>query len=487
MKQELVDMLNLYETVLDCYKGEEAIKSKSLKYIPKNKDMPDDMYLKKVKGATYVPVVDKKLDSDIGIITKNNTELNIKDREDLKEWIENNGLDTSKTKLPEFKKRLAEELGTLGRVGVLVDFAVFEEARHLKQRQKSKNRPFATIYTSHNIINWRSDRNGLTMVVLKENIEEQDPSNPFENINIEQYRGLFIDSNKEYIQITTRKDINGEWYINSQSKPKIAGKALDFIPFKIANYDGSDLNTVPKPPTADLAVMSIHALNNAADMDMLGSLFAMPTPVYKKGKAAPEDTTPEDYESDEDEIGVYNPETKEIVYKNSYMNKPFVFGFSQINVVPEEDDVGFVQLKAEGTAFLESLYDRKLDIMDKLGAKHLGRTQGNESFETAYMKRASDFSLLSSIARVISDIIRWAVEIILYWQFKVETVVDYEVKTDFSKSQISDAQLTAMIKIYNSGDLPFEDIYNLLKELELVNGVKDADEALSKAREDRMV
>lgn len=485
MKQELMDMLDLYETVIDCYKGSEAIKSKPLKYIHKNQEMPNEMYLQKVKGATYVPVVDKKLDSDIGILTKNKTELTVKDREDLKEWIENNGIDLSKTKLGEFKKRLAEELGTLGRVGVLVDFASFGEARHLKQRQASKNRPFSTIYTSQNIINWRSNQNGLNMVVLKEEVEEPDISNPFESIKVEQYRGLFIDSNNEYIQITTRKDSQGEWYINSQYKPKIAGKALDFIPFKIANYDGSDINSVPKPPTADLAILSIHALNNAADIDMLGNLFSVPTPVYKKGIDPNQNTTPEDYENEEP--GFYDPESKEIVFNYVENPKPFVFGFCSVNVIPSYDTIEFLQLKEEGTAFLENNYNRKLDIMDKLGAKHLGRTQGNESFETAYMKRASDFALLSSIARVISDIIKWAVELIIYWQFKVEAEVDYEVRTDFSKAQISDTQLTAMINLYNTGDLPFEDIYNLLKELELVSSSKDATEALEKAREDRMI
>lgn len=487
MRQELIDMLPTYETVIDCYKGEVAIKSKALKYIAKNQDMPNEMYLKKVKGATYIPVVDKKLDSDIGIITKNNTELTIKDREDIKEWIDSNGVDLSKTKLNEYKRRLAEELLTLGRVGVLIDFAVFEEARHLKQRQNSKNRAFSTIYTSQNIINWRSNMNGLEMVVLKENVEEKDPSNPFEVINIEQYRGLFIDDKKEYIQITTRKDSNGEWFVNSQVKPKIGGKALDFIPFKISNYDGSDINSVPKPPTTDLAILSIHALNNAADMDMLAHLFSIPTPVYKKGEPKNDyQTTPEDFDVDDD--AHLNPETREIEYNNrESFNKPFVFGWSEINVMPERDTIEFLQLKSEGTAFLESIYDRKLDIMDKLGAKHLGRTQGNESFETAYMKRSADFAMLSSIARVITETIKWSVEIMVYWQFKAEVEVIYEVRTDFSKSQISDSQLNAMITLYQTGDLPFEDIYSLLKEVELVDSSKDSNEALEKAREDKMV
>lgn len=472
MREELVNIMHNYKLVRDCYMGEQAIKNMGTGYLPKLTNMDDQQYNLYKSKAVFTPVLNRSIDGFIGLLTKKTASFNANDK--FKEFIVKRGMNMKGSSLYDLEKNVFEEILTFGRVGLFTDYIVIDNVSSKADLTKTRNRPISSVYSSQNVINWNYNEFGiLDLVVLKEYVKVN-TDDAFVKKSVEQYRVLHFDDNGFYKQSIYRKSIEkkGEFILIEEVDVFVNNKRIDYIPFEIINYDGSDPDTVPNPPLLDMCTLNIHHYCQSADMEGARHMIAMPTPFYKRN--------------------MQNQQVDQVNYDengNPIDNKKeMILGYSQMNEIGHDESVFFLELTAGGLIHIKEGMQEKMDMMAKIGARFL-QTDKNvgESFETEYLRRSGEYSMLASIAITVSESIKRSLKMMQLWLMNSDEEIEFNIKANFASNKISDAQLTVLMQLYINQALPYEDLYKAVQDAELVDRLKDAEQALNKIREDQMV
>ena len=411
----------------DVIEGDTQVKAAKEKYVPSLSGQDDKQYLAYLNRAVFEGYSQRVSDGLTGLLFAKAPKVEVPKK------VENRftNFDLKGSTLTDVVQNISSEVVELGRVGVLVDMG----------REETIKRPYASVYPTETIINWRhqniNNQNVLTMVVLQES--ESKWITDFDEEQIVIYRVLFL-KDGIYEQHIYRPTQNEKGQDNGYSieiiTPLMNGKPLTYIPF--VSITPEKLTIEPcKPPLLDLARVNIAHFKLNVDYYHGMHFTALPTP-YGSGIQAKEGTS---FHIGSTNFTWYsNPQAK----------------------------LAFLEFGGKGLETLENEKTKLIESMVILGSNMLqGDKKVAEATQTVAMRSAGQNAILISMAGTISRGITKVLQIMTEWSLLNDTV-SYSLNTDYNLTEISPQMVKEMITGRTLGEIPRKVLFDTLKKGEML-------------------
>lgn len=406
----------------DAVDGQDAIKAKTTEYLPALSAHAGSMegaaaYRAYLGRALWFGATDRTLRGYVGAIMRNEPGFVVPDV--IKSRIED--ITDQGQQAVEFVHTMTKELLTTGRCGLLVD----------KCADDPEELAYIRLYYPENILNWRFKDDVLVHLTLSERVLVDDPSDPYELMEIEQIRELFLGEKGYGVRLWHKKsDAQGErWEVVGAISPLLRGSALDFIPFVFVSSD-KDAVSCSKPPILDLVDANINHFQLDADWRHGLHFTALPTAVFTG-----------------------TDETK------------FHLGSeTAISMRNENSKAYFLEFQGLGlTAIRDAMEERKAQ-MASLGAQLLQRGQrgrGVETAEAARIQNSGETSLLSTIVGRTEEALEKALQYILMWEGRPveEGAIEVKLNRDFIDATLNAEDINALVAGWQAGSMPTESLF----------------------------
>lgn len=219
-------------------------------------------YINYLKRAVFYNYISPTVGGLVGLATKEPLEF---EADEGLEFARDN-IDGAGTTLEQQYKRTTELVIKHGRAGILVDFPQIEGAASQEDVNNGLARPYSTVYTAEQIINWGEGRVGadkrINLVVLAE-IQWNRAENGYDLEAEIQYRVLRL-ADGLYTQ-EVRND--ADEIIEGPFEPTDAtGQRLDFIPFQFIGAVNNDVE-IDESKMYDMAAINLGHYINSADYE----------------------------------------------------------------------------------------------------------------------------------------------------------------------------------------------------------------------------
>ena len=418
----------IWERCEHAAEGQDEIHKCGAKYLPRLSDQNDDEYFSYKQRALYFNATARTVDGLTGMLfMKPETIEAPAAMDNIIADVTMGGLS-----LHQFAEVIAEEVITIGRCGVLVDYPPIVNAVTLAQAQAQGARPYATMYDAESIINWKTGRinnvEQLTLVVLEE--EYETPVDEFESKCEPQWRVLDLDEGA-YRQRVFRKDKRGEFILVEEIYPQINGRVINRIPFE---FFGVRDNTpcVDKPPLLDLVDVNLSHYRTTADYEHGLHFTGLPTPVV---------------------TGYYSDD------KSASLR----IGSGTAWLLPDPQSKAFyLEFTGQGLGELREALRAKETMMATLGARILApEKRAAEAAQTANIHRSSENSVLASIAQSISVGLTHVMEWLRDWS-NITGDVKIELNRDFIPNSMTAHDVDSLVKSWQSGAISHETLFDNL-------------------------
>ena len=426
--KEYLESYEIWERCEHASEGQDEIHEYGIKYLPRLSGQTDQEYHAYKQRALYYNATNRTIDGLTGMLFLKPEVITAPAAMDsVITDITMGGLS-----LHQFAEIISEEVVTIGRCGVLVDYPPIVNAVTLAQAQAQGARPYATMYDAESIINWKTGRinnvEHLTLVVLEE--ENEVAVDEFESKCEPQWRVLdLIDG--VYRQRVFRKDKRGEFVLIDEVYPQINGKALNKIPFEF--FGVRDNSTcVDKPPLLDLVDVNLSHYRTTADYEHGLHFTGLPTPVV---------------------TGYYSDD------KSASLR----IGSGTAWLLPDPQSKAFyLEFTGQGLGELREALRSKEAMMATLGARILApEKRAVESAQTANIHRSSENSVLASIAQSISIGLTHVMEYLRDWS-SVTGEVKVELNRDFIPNSMTAQDLDSLVKSWQSGAISHQTLFDNL-------------------------
>ena len=423
--------INQWQRCRDCVDGEDAVKARGTKYLPRLSDQDNDEYGAYLLRAYWFGAAARTVQGLAGTVMR---------KEPITEAptvLDDVLADVTQTGISfeAFCKTALEEVLKTGRYGVLVD---------MPDAQTVDQRPYWVGYEAEQIINWQTEMIGgiptLIMVVLCEAVVEEDPDDEYILNTIEQYRELYLEEATDvspaiYRQQLWRKQKNitngqKEWLpYGSEITPVFRQSPLTYLPFCFLN-PSTITPSIAKPPILDLASANISHFRSSADLEHGRHFCGLPT--------------------------------------------PWVAGFPVVtklkigsSVAWVSDDpnakVGMLEFTGQGLGALERAIDSKSKDMAILGARLLeGQKATVEAANTLITRLSGEQSIMQSVANTLSVGFSKLLEWSALWLGVGETEAKKataKLNTELIDTKISFTDLTELVKNWQAGAMSYETMY----------------------------
>jgi hypothetical protein len=434
------DMASRWKQCRDACAGEWAVHRATTKYLPKFTNEEQSSYDLRLKMTPFFNASWRTVAGLKGMLFRKPPKITLPPAlEEIADNIDGKGSD-----LVSFLNEIAEESLIVGRVGVLVDYPEAAEGLTLADTAALNLRTIASIYKTESIINWRTAVvNGMTklvLVVLTEQVEIEG-KDEFEVDYETHYRVLDL-FNGQYRQRVFRVNTdNSNAQVDellSESSPKMAGKALDFIPMAFIGVDCNEVD-IDAPPLIDLITTNFKHYGQATSYERGCFFSGLPT-LFTYG---------------------YNPQVGDAIY----------IGGTMANNLPDPSArAEFVEVKSGFQALRQNLEDKKAE-MAILGARMLeaGRSGGAvEAAETVARRSNGEESILSDMAQTMSHGAEMFMKWVAQWQ-GVDGDIEIEVNRDFIPVAMDSGTLTALVSAWQSGAVSAQTLFDNLVQGEIIS------------------
>lgn len=440
---EYIKRLPQWTKCRDVAAGEDAVKSKSKQYLPKLPGHTDPEYKDYLTRAMYYNATGRTVDGLTGLIFRKDPVIQAPTAmQNILDDVTLDGLT-----IRDFADNLVEDIITVGRAGILVDFTRLEvEPTSRAEEERLGVRPYVSYYPAESVVNWRTERVSgkliLTTVVLHEVIRSEDADH-FEHGTKDQYRALMLDSEGYRQDVWQKiKDASGResWQIVETVYPlDNNGQRLTKIPFVFVGPRDSSLQT-QKPPLYDLVTINLSHYRTMADLENGRHWAGSPTPVFI-GSFASEDGDEVTEVRLGSESGIHMAEGSEAL---------------------------FLEFQGTGLTTLENASKQKEEMMAVLGARILAQDKRMvEAAETAQIHRAGESATLASIARSVSQALTRVLEWLRDWSGLAGDVV-VELNTDFIPAKIDPQMIAALLQAVQQGRIAASDFVHALQQGEIL-------------------
>jgi hypothetical protein len=347
-------------------------------------------------------------------------------------------IDMAGSDLMAFAEQIVDELGRVSRVGILIDYPSTQTiGLTVAEAQTLGLRPYATIYKTESILDWRFERINnkqmLSMVKLKECKEVQIGEFEYEVKDIIRVLDLF--EGRYRVRVYEQAG-NKEWVLTSEIFPLMNNAPIREIPFVFDSVNGLD-SDVKKPLLLDLVNMNLSHYRLMADYKH-GLLFTgLPTPVFWGAQL-----------DDDDKINLGS--TEALVFSNP------------------EGHAEYLEFQGQGLSALKEAINTEVELMSALGSRMLSpEKRAVESGEAAAIHRSAENAVLASLAHSASNALTRTLEWLAMWARATDDV-SVKLNTDFMPKEM-DAQLfRELTNAYLSGAISYNTYFYKLKEGEVI-------------------
>jgi len=411
----------------DCIEGDTAIKANGKTYIPSLSGQSPDDYKAYIGRPYFEGYTQRVLDGLTGLMFAKTPTVEAPTQ--LEALFPNFNLNGST--LTDYVQDISNENVGLGRVGALVDMG----------QDGTQNRPYATVYKTETIGNWRykniNNQNTLVMVDLEE--IEQNWTDEFTAEDVVIYRVLRLTDEGIYEQHIYKPDSEQTYSITPTEiiTPLMNGKPLVYIPF--IPFTPEKLVIEPaKPPLLDLA--RVNVAHFKLNVDYYQGLHMLGLGAFV----------------------AYGIQPKEL--DNFQVGGSTINGFTNPSAKVEVVSAG-----AEGFTDIRDEKQALIDSMVVLGSNMLqGDKKVAEAEATVAMRSAGQNASLISTADTISRGVTKILEIMAEWM-GISGEISYKLNTDFNLTQMSPQLLKEVIVGKTLGEIPRKVVFDTLKAGEIIN------------------
>jgi hypothetical protein len=433
-RQEYLDIQPVWERLRNTFTGRDAIIDAGTKYTPALPGATAEQNKAYLTRGNFFNAVARTTHGLVGAIFQKSPEIDI--RETYKYWLDD--ITLTNVTFNMFALDALHDVMLMGRYGILVEMAT-----------ESTGRPYMIGYRTENVINWRTDRiegdELLTMVVLKETIDEPKEDDTFVEEDLIQYRVLRLDidgENRRYVQqLWRQQDGEGDFIpYGEELIPIRRGSPLRFLPFVFLGPWHSTPR-VEKPPLQDLADVNLGHWRNSCDHEQGLHLVALPTP-YVSGMR----TSSTDDEADRLKIG------PSVVWQ-----------------LDAQGSAGMLEFTGAGLKSIVTAMEEKKQQMATLGARVLEMQPAHAETATAItIRHAGEYASLRTMAQAGEQGLTMALQIAVWWYSTEENPSDVPVAVvlnkDFVSVKAKPEEVKTALLAMQSGDISFETFWHLLTE-----------------------
>ena len=412
-----------WEIMRDCYEGEDAIKGKGEKYLPRATGSTPYQYEAYKTRARWVNYVGRTLNGLHGLMFRRNPVLSCPEEFRKSGIVEN--ADRRGRSLNQFVADSVHDMMITSFGGFLADLPAAESGISVLEAERRQLRPYMRYYAAESIINWRTDIvdsiEKLTMVVLREEFELPDVDE-FAHEKGVRYRVLELKDGIYRQRIITKVgDLTDERIV----PVVVRGGGIDYIPFSFAPSDKPD-----RPMLMDLAWCNIGHYQKSADYENGVHLTTIPTG-YVTG---------------------HGQDTDEATGEREILN----LGGDSFLMFPEaEAKVGTLVYAGEGLTHSEKALEMAMSEMAVLGSRLVSPDKNvSETADAAKIHRAGENALLATFAKNVSDCVTRALSWISEWM-GIEGTLRYDLTTDYDTLSFDANALNALANLDYKMPLPY--------------------------------
>jgi len=438
-------MVQIWKRCRAAIGGESDVKAGDVDYLPRMKKQTTDDYSAYKERAVYFNATGRTHDTFLGLMFRNAPIVTIPTS--MEAWAQDIAF-TGET-IYEFIKRIASEVLAVGRCGVLVDMPrVDVPLASQAEYEQMGIRPYCALYLAESIINWKSDKAGLTLLVLREALELPGSDVYSTKSDKYKYRVLTRTADGVHGEVWAQVGDKPEWQmLESYTLMLATDKPLAHIPFII--FDPvSGTPDIDEPPLLDLVHINLAHYRNSADYENGLHWTGTPTPVF---------------------IGSFVSEDSEPVAEVKLGSTAGIH-------LAMGGDAKFLEFSGQGISGIKDAMSEKRDMMAVLGARALtGEKNGVEASETAQIYRTGESSLLAGVANSISRQWTRTLEIMRDWGRQTGNV-SVQISTDYLISRMDSGELTALVNALIGGAIGKVDFFNAVKRGGILEKDRDFDE-----------
>lgn len=469
IRNEVRQLLPQYQVISDCLEGEKKVKSRKETYLPNPSSQHDDKdeaatrYAAYILRAVFYNFTRRTLQGLCGQAFSKPPSMQVPTQlEPVVKSVSGDGIS-----LEQQAKRAVELTLAYSRAGLLVDFPNTGGVGASREDIDSGSiRPTITLYKAEDIINWRvKDVNAeevLTMLVLREIHQVQDPSDPFVLHDEEWFRVLELGQTvsvkiwkpTQQKQGVYANDASYQEYILTAAMQGGDGLPLKRIPWFPIGLSANSMAVEP-PAFYDLASLNIAHYRNSADYEEMLFITGQPTPIAS---------------------GL----TEEWIDKQ--LKGRLNFGSRGGIPLPSGGDADLLQI-APNDALSAALEQKERQAV-ALGAKLVEQKQVQRTATESKIESTAEGSVLESVANNASSAYLKALQLccqMLQVEFNDETL-QFQINTDFDLTKLTPADLSQVLNSMNGGILSWTEVRRAYRAVGLA--VQDDDKA--KAEIDEM-
>ena len=440
VRKELRDKIVQYDLIDDCLIGEQRIKYKKDKYLPR----PNPTDQSAENAARYDAYITRANFMNVAQQTLLGMRGQVFLRDPLVEVpkvLEPVIVDATGGGVPmeQLAQQWVDKTLAHGRVGLYVDYpnmvnpATGEAVgASVEQVETGQARPTFKLVPARDCINWRSKRRGaklvLSLVVFREDYEEEEDSFGSTLVK-DQWRVLRLDENDNYV-IEIYRDKNATKPIESYMPKDAAGNTFDEIGFTFIGATNNE-PTVDEPPLYSICSLNIGHYRNSADYEE--SVYQLGQPTFWFA-------------------GLTQKWISDV-----FQDKPIPIGALGAIALPADGSAGILQ--AEPNTLAKEAMDQKEAQMLALGAKLIEGSQTQRTATEADYDNISETSVLSTIAKNVGSAIQWGLIYACRFVGVIppaegqEGAVAYELNTEFDLVTLTPEERNTLAKEYQAGGI----------------------------------
>jgi hypothetical protein len=418
-----------YRRIEDVLNGQDAVRSNARLYVPQTAEhrQHPELYDEMIGRGSFTNYVGGVVDSYEGTVFRKDPSIQVPARYNPRLENINNAGDGANV----FSKKIFREVLTKSRVGILVDALPAE-----KHNYSSPNSllPYLSIYTANNIFNWRpGEVDGEPVpdqIILR---EYQSIPQEFGSTIRERRRVLALDEKGRYRVRLYDHAPNGDFYLSEEHYPTTGSgdgqQYLTKIPFVFVTPIDLSPNVYHSPI---LGLVDANLAHYQLECEYKNSLHysAHPTLVISGW-----------------------PEGAPAVFR---------IGGNNAFMLPEGCTASILEFHGSGLEPLEHAMAAEVDKIAEMGMRLAQNTAtGPETAEAARIRQYSKTSVISSIARTVSDGIQAALEIACKWAL-IDGEISVELNQDYLDVMMAPQMLAEIVRTTREGLMTRRDaIYNM--------------------------
>lgn len=424
-------------------KGQAEIRKGGETFLPKLSGQTDAGYNAYLMRASYFNASGRTLDGLVGMVFRKPMEVVAP--AGLQDIIDD--IDLSGTPLDGLAMNIVRDVIQVGRIGALVEYPqVTEQPRSLADASISNQRPYVSLYPAESIIDWKEARinNVMQPVMIKLMETHEEKKSEFEYKTEPQIRALLL-LNGVYTQQIYRQDNGKKWVqVGGDIVPLMNNASIPFIPFWAF---GAEKNTLElqSPPIEPLVDLNISHYMASADYENGCHITGIPTPILAG-----------------------------FTFKdNEAINLGAGGGYATQD---PNAKWGFLEFTGQGLGSLLENLKMKEAQMAAIGARFLAPDKsGVEAATTLQMRTNGETSVLAATANLVSQNLKDMFEFIAQWAGITSGEINIKLSTDFLPVAMSSQDLDALIKSWQAGGIPKEELFHALKRGEIITDISYED------------